>query len=47
MTFQLYYPMSEKEVRASTGYELVKAITDVFAEVTPSMNRCMQVALSK
>ena len=45
--FQLYYPMPEKEVRASTGYELVKAITDVFAEVTPAMNCCMQVALSK
>src|ERR1700679_3030092 len=44
--FQLYYPMPEKEVRASTGYELVKAITDVFAEVTPAMNCCMQVPLT-
>jgi hypothetical protein len=43
--FQLYYPMPEREVRASTGYELVKAICDVFAEVTPVMNCCMQVAL--
>jgi hypothetical protein len=45
--FQLYYPMPEREVRASTGYELVKAICDVFAEVTPAMNCCMQVALRK
>jgi hypothetical protein len=44
--FQLYYPIPEKEVRASTGYELVKAITDVFAEVMPSMNCCMQVPLT-
>jgi hypothetical protein len=43
--FQLYYPMPEREVRASTGYELVRAICDVFAEVTPAMNYCMQVAL--
>jgi hypothetical protein len=45
--FQLYYPMPEREVRATTGYELVKAICDVFAEVTPAMNCCMQVALVK
>jgi hypothetical protein len=44
--FQLYYPMPEKEVRASTGYELVKAICDVFAEVTPAMNSCMTVPLA-
>lgn len=43
--FQLYYPMPEREVRASTGYELVRAVCDVFAEVTPAMNCCMQVAL--
>ena len=44
--FQLYYPMPEREVRASTGYELVKAICGVFAEVTPAMNCCMQVPLT-
>jgi hypothetical protein len=43
--FQLYYPMPEREVRASTGYELVKAICGVFAEVTPAMNCCMTVPL--
>jgi len=44
--FQLYYPTPEREVRASTGYELVKAICGVFAEVTPAMNCCMQVPLT-
>ena len=44
--FQLYYPMPEREVRASTGYELVKAICGVFAEVTPVMNCCMQIPLT-
>ena len=44
--FQLYYPMPKREVRASTGYELVKAICGVFAEVTPAMNCCMQVPLT-
>lgn len=44
--FQLYYPMPEKEVRACTGLELVKAIWNVFAEVTPVMNCCMQVPLT-
>ena len=43
--FQLYYPMPEKEVRACTGFELVKAICGVFAEVTAAMNCCMQVKL--
>ena len=44
--FQLYYPMPEREVRACTGYELAKAVTGVFQEVTPAMNCCMQVALA-
>ena len=43
--FQLYYPMPEKEVRACTGVELVKAICGVFAEVVSAMNCCMQVKL--
>ncbi len=43
--FQLYYPMPEREVRACTGYELVKAITGVFTEVVPAMNACMDVEL--
>ena len=37
--------MPEKDVRACTGLELVKAITGIFAEVTPVMNGCMQFQL--
>jgi hypothetical protein len=44
--FQLYYPMPAAELRQCTGYELVKAIVDVFTEVVPAMNTCMQVALN-
>ena len=43
---QLYYPMPEREVRGCTGYELVKAICDVFGEVTPAMNCCMTIPLT-
>lgn len=43
--FQVYYAMSEEEVRASTGVDLVEAILAVFAEVTPLMNLCMQIRL--
>lgn len=44
--FDLYYPMPESEVRASTGYELVQGILGAFAEVLPVMNMCMQVSLA-
>jgi hypothetical protein len=43
--FQLYYPMPAKEVRACSGYELVKAILGAFVETVPLMNLCMQVPL--
>jgi hypothetical protein len=43
--FQLYYPLPEKELRACSGLEVVKAICGVFAEVIPVMNCCMQIAL--
>ncbi len=43
--FQLYYPMPEREVRASGGYELVQAVLGAFGEVLPAMNLCMQVKL--
>ncbi len=45
--FQLYYPMSEKEVNSSSGYELVQAVLGVFSEVTGVMNLCMQVKLRR
>ena len=43
--FQLYYPMPEREVRGCSGFELVRAVCGIFAEVTPVMNICMQVSL--
>jgi hypothetical protein len=43
--FNVYYPMPEAEVRASSGYELVKAVEGVFAQLVPAMNLCMQVPL--
>lgn len=41
----VYYPMPEAEVRACTGYELVKAVEGVFAQLVPAMNHCLQVPL--
>ncbi len=43
--FQVFYVMTESEVRASTGVDLVEAILAVFREVTPAMNLCMQIQL--
>lgn len=43
--FQLYYPMTEAEVNATTGLDLVDAMMAVFREVTPFMNLCMQVEI--
>jgi hypothetical protein len=45
--FQLYYPMSEGEVGASSGLELVEAMLAVFREVTPAMNLCLNVRLTE
>jgi hypothetical protein len=44
--FSLFYPMPEKELRSSSGFDLVQGILGAFAEVTPAMNLCMQVPLS-
>jgi hypothetical protein len=43
--FQLYYPMSKKEVGSSTGVDLIEAMMAIFEEVTPAMNLCMQSRL--
>jgi hypothetical protein len=43
--FQLYYPMPERELRSSSGYEVVGAVVAAFQEVVPTMNLCMQVPL--
>ncbi len=43
--FQVYYPMQEKDVRGSSGVDLVEAMMAIFREVTPAMNLCMQIRL--
>jgi hypothetical protein len=43
--FQVYYPMPEKEVRSSSGVDLVESMMAIFDEVTPAMNLCMQIRL--
>jgi hypothetical protein len=43
--FQVYYPMSEEEVRSSTGVDLIESMMAIFEEVTPAMNLCMQIRL--
>ena len=43
---QVYYPMSKKEVRSSTGVDLIESMMAIFEEVTPAMNACMQVELN-
>jgi hypothetical protein len=45
--FQLYYPMSEDDVHASTGLDLVESMLAVFREVTAAMNLCMQIRLTE
>ena len=45
--FQVYYPMTESEVRASTGLDLVESMLAVFREVTPVMNLCLKVQLTE
>jgi hypothetical protein len=44
--FQVYYPMTEKDIRTSSGVDLIEAMMAIFDEVTPAMNRCMQVGLA-
>jgi hypothetical protein len=43
--FQLFYPMSEAEVRSATGLDLVESMLAVFHEVTPLLNLTMQIEL--
>lgn len=43
--FQVYYAMSEKEIRSSSGVDLIEAMMAIFNEVTPAMNQCMQIRL--
>lgn len=45
--FQLFYGMSESEVRAATGVDLIESMLAVFREVTPAMNLTMQIRLEE
>ena len=45
--FQLFYPMTEEEVRSATGVDLVESMLAVFREVTPLMNLTMQIELKE
>jgi hypothetical protein len=44
--FQVYYQMTEADVNAASGADLVDSMLAVFDEVTPVMNLCMQVKLT-
>ena len=45
--FQVFYAMTEKDVRVSNGTDLIESMLAVFDEVTPLMNLCMQVELRR
>lgn len=45
--FQLYYPMTEAEVRASTGSDLVDSMLAAFQETESVMNAVMQTKLRR
>lgn len=44
--FQIYYRMTESEVRSATGLDLVESMLAVYREVVPAMNVCMQIELA-
>jgi hypothetical protein len=43
--FQIFYRMSESDVRMATGLDLVESMLAVYREVVPVMNLCMQIKL--
>ncbi len=45
--FQLYYPMTEDEVRATSGADLVEAMLAAFDEVLPILNICSDIQLDR
>ena len=44
--FQVYYPMTKKDISETSGVDLIESMLAVFREVTPAMNQCMQVSLN-
>jgi hypothetical protein len=45
--FQVYYPMTEADVRSATGEDLIESILAVFDETAPAMNCVMQISLER
>ncbi|HEV2501005.1 MAG TPA: hypothetical protein VGY31_15660, partial [Terriglobia bacterium] len=45
--FQLFYPITEKEMPSFNGVDLVESMLAIFEEVTPAMNLCMQTRLKE
>ena len=45
--FQVFYSMTEDDVRVSAGLDLIESMLAVFREVTPAMNQCMQIELAE
>jgi len=45
--FQIFYLMTEEEMRSATGSDLVESMLAVFGEVTPLMNLTMQIELQE
>ena len=45
--FQLYYPLTRKDIRDSNGPDIIESILAIFQEVVPVMNHCMQTQLEK
>ena len=46
VVFQLYYPMTAREIQRSSGPDLVESILAIMQEVVPVMNECMQIHLA-
>ncbi len=44
---QLYYAMSEDDVRGATGLDLVESMLAVYRELVPTINACMQIQLAE
>jgi len=44
--FQLYYRLTESDVKSSTGLDLVESMLAVYRELVPAMNLCMQIELA-
>jgi hypothetical protein len=43
---QIYYPLSEKELKSMNGAELIQAIMGIWSESAGLMNACLRVPLS-